>query len=721
MEGIVDVTTTGSVDTNTVGTYAITYTASDSLGNTSEATRTVYVVDRTPPVITLIGDSIIEITKSSTYNDQGATAEDNVDGILTVTTTGSVDTNTLGTYIITYSATDVGGNTSTATRKVIVIEPDPEPEPEPEPEPDRIPPEITIFGQNPQTIEVFSSYSEPGVNAFDTLEGVVDVTTTGSVDTNTVGTYEITYSASDSLGNTSEAIRTVYVVDRTPPVITLNGESSIEIEVFSSYTELNATASDEYDGNVSVITSGTVNTNVVGTYTITYTATDSAGNSSSKTRTVNVVDTTGPAITVSSETSFEPSSTTGQINISANMTNNKKYVITLTNNTTQDLITIEEAYGTLTKVSNINVVNSNNGTTTQINNGVDITLDPGSYTINIPAASFKDDYSNTNAEKIFNFTVNALTPSMSNLSSITNSVLSHNITLSDKISYLPFDYLDLTVNTSTNSDYVNTIENINNGINISLVSSIQNVSRLDNTSFTIPIDFTVSNGTDSTTFNKELTVTNIYKPPVFQTITITPEIVKQTGQEITLAVEHRDTSYENLSIESASFTASSNYKGSLTSSLQSVSTNQTNVIVSFTLDQLDSGTKTLDITLKDNEQNHTLSKSLQVKISSPFVNVDYSQSLQNIVEFKQDNGDYLLNYKRKQTSNDVLQDSIIEIFNINTNDTVYMKISDNYYQLKKQTDDQSNVYFTLFNFENTSDRNSFINSVSATNTKAYNI
>ena len=342
MEGIVDVTTTGSVDTNTVGTYAITYTASDSLGNTSEATRTVYVVDRTPPVITLIGDSIIEITKSSTYNDQGATAEDNVDGILTVTTTGSVDTNTLGTYIITYSATDVGGNTSTATRKVIVIEPDPEPEPEPEPEPDRIPPEITIFGQNPQTIEVFSSYSEPGVNAFDTLEGVVDVTTTGSVDTNTVGTYEITYSASDSLGNTSEAIRTVYVVDRTPPVITLNGESSIEIEVFSSYTELNATASDEYDGNVSVITSGTVNTNVVGTYTITYTATDSAGNSSSKTRTVNVVDTTGPAITVSSETSFEPSSTTGQINISANMTNNKKYVITLTNNTTQDLITIEE-------------------------------------------------------------------------------------------------------------------------------------------------------------------------------------------------------------------------------------------------------------------------------------------------------------------------------------------------------------------------------------------
>ena len=131
-------------------------------------------------------------------------------------------------------------------------------------------------------------------------------------------------------------------------------------------------------------------------------------------------------------------------------------------------------------------------------------------------------------------------------------------------------YSDLIIDAVSTNEYVNTIENLDDGINITFNQSIQNISRLDNTSFTIPTEFTVSNGNNSTTFNKNLTVTNVYTPPVFQTITITPEIVKQTGQQITLAVEHRDI-YENLSIESASFTASSNYIGSITSLLQSVS------------------------------------------------------------------------------------------------------------------------------------------------------
>ena len=345
-------------------------------------------------------------------------------------------------------------------------------------------------------------------------------------------------------------------------------------------------------------------------------------------------------------------------------------------------------------------------------------MNPGDYRINILESSFRDDYLNTISGQVFDFTINALPPIMNDLPTITNSVLLHSITLSDKISFVPFVYSDLIIDAVSTNEYVNTIENLDDGINITFNQSIQNISRLDNTSFTIPIEFTVSNGNNSTTFNKNLTVTNVYTPPVFQTITITPEIVKQTGQQITLAVEHRDTSYENLSIESASFTASSNYIGSITSLLQSVSTNQSNIILSFTLDQLDFGTKTLDITLKDNEQDYAVTENLQIILSSPYVNVDYSQSLQNIVEFKQVNDDYLLSYKRKQTSEDVLQDSIIEIFNINANDTVYMKILDSYYQLKKEYDANSKLYFTLFNFVTESDRDTFITEVSNRNTKS---
>ena len=54
----------------------------------------------------------------STWTDAGATA----DGGETVTSSGTVDTSTVGTYTITYSATDAAGNTGTATRTVTVVD-----------------------------------------------------------------------------------------------------------------------------------------------------------------------------------------------------------------------------------------------------------------------------------------------------------------------------------------------------------------------------------------------------------------------------------------------------------------------------------------------------------------------------------------------------------------------------------------------------------------------
>lgn len=76
--------------------------------------------------------------------------------------------------------------------------------------------------------------------------------------------------------------------DTTPPVITLNGEANIMLNQGEAYIEPGATASDKRDGNVSVETSGTVDTSKAGTYTITYTAIDSAGNKAQETRTVSV-------------------------------------------------------------------------------------------------------------------------------------------------------------------------------------------------------------------------------------------------------------------------------------------------------------------------------------------------------------------------------------------------------------------------------------------------
>jgi hypothetical protein len=57
------------------------------------------------------------------YTEAGATAIDDTDGSVSVIQTGSVDTSTAGTYTISYSASDVAGNTATATRAVIVTKP----------------------------------------------------------------------------------------------------------------------------------------------------------------------------------------------------------------------------------------------------------------------------------------------------------------------------------------------------------------------------------------------------------------------------------------------------------------------------------------------------------------------------------------------------------------------------------------------------------------------
>ena len=80
---------------------------------------------------------------------------------------------------------------------------------------DTFPPIITVNGSNPATVELGGTYTDAGATANDEYYGVTPVSASGSVDTNTVGTYTITYTATDEDGNTATATRTVNVVDTT--------------------------------------------------------------------------------------------------------------------------------------------------------------------------------------------------------------------------------------------------------------------------------------------------------------------------------------------------------------------------------------------------------------------------------------------------------------------------------------------------------------------------
>ena len=297
VSGNVTVFSSSTVNTAILGTYAVRYNATDAANNTAFANRTVNVVasvinDTTPPVITILGSNPVNVTQNTTYTDAGATALDAVSGNVTVFSASTVNTAIIGNYTVRYNATDASNNTAYANRTVRVVAPVVI---------DITPPVITVLGFNPISVIQNSTYTDAGATAFDAVSGVVLVTTTGTVNTALVGNYTLIYHATDAANNTATANRTVNVVasDTLPPVITILGSNPISVIQNTTYTDAGATALDAVSGVVAVTTTGTVNMSALGTYMLTYHATDAANNTATAVRVVIVMpDTIPPVITV---------------------------------------------------------------------------------------------------------------------------------------------------------------------------------------------------------------------------------------------------------------------------------------------------------------------------------------------------------------------------------------------------------------------------------------
>ena len=137
------------------------------------------------------------------------------------------------------------------------------------------------------------------MSAADAIDGTVTVTTSGSINSAKTGTYLLTFSATDAASNTSTTTRMVRVADTVAPVISLVGSATVTHEGGTTYTDDGATAADALDGSVTVTTIGAVDDGTPGIQTLTYTASDAAGNTSGASRTVTVTDVTAPVITLS--------------------------------------------------------------------------------------------------------------------------------------------------------------------------------------------------------------------------------------------------------------------------------------------------------------------------------------------------------------------------------------------------------------------------------------
>lgn len=191
---------TSNIDNQKLGTYEVRYDLSYGAYHTKK-TRYVNVIDRKKPIISLKGESSVSVCPSKSYVEEGYKAEDNYDGDITEKVKLEVNKNE-----IKYTVKDNSNNEASITRKIIYE--------------DKEAPTLTINGNNIINIYLGTTYEEPGYTATDNCEGDItdNVTISGSVDTNTVGEYTLTYSVSDKNKNMSTITRKVKVIKKDTPI-----------------------------------------------------------------------------------------------------------------------------------------------------------------------------------------------------------------------------------------------------------------------------------------------------------------------------------------------------------------------------------------------------------------------------------------------------------------------------------------------------------------------
>lgn len=248
--------------------------------------KVVITPDIAAPVITLNGMDTVYLSYCDTFTEPGVVATDNVDGNITanVVYTGTV-LRVPGIYELIYEVQDATGNASAISRTVIRDE-------------NQTPIEITLLGKAIDTVEVLTSYTDPGFTTSHPCAGIMTSSTTSTVDLLKLGVYTIVYTVEDSFNNVTTATRTVHVQDLTAPEVTYTGNDTIDVEVFGTVTLPTPTVTDNYDGSPALTTIGSYDETKLGDYTISFCATDQSGNTTCEDLVVQVLDRTAPVVSL---------------------------------------------------------------------------------------------------------------------------------------------------------------------------------------------------------------------------------------------------------------------------------------------------------------------------------------------------------------------------------------------------------------------------------------
>jgi hypothetical protein len=279
VDGAVGVTSDAPA-TFPLGATTVTYSAADAAGNTATATQLVTVVDTTMPVVTAPADAtgISGDGQPITVAIGQATATD----AFTVTITNDAPaTFPVGNTTVTWTATDANGNSATATQLVTVTN------------------ATAAFTFIAPPDLVLQTASASGIPASQVTFGQPTIQSTVAVSWSRsypqvfpIGISQATWKATDANGNVINAIQLVTVTlvqDTTPPVISAPADIQVtSIDGNPVPVSLSQPTATDDMGQVT-LTNDAPATFPIGTTTVTWTATDSSGNSSTATQLVVVI------------------------------------------------------------------------------------------------------------------------------------------------------------------------------------------------------------------------------------------------------------------------------------------------------------------------------------------------------------------------------------------------------------------------------------------------
>ena len=271
-----------------IGVTTVIWTANDGNGNTQTAFQTVTVTDNVIPTIT----APINVTANT---NSGCTAT----GVALGTPTGTDNCGTptftnnapaafpIGVTIVIWTATDLGGNTATATQTVTVS--------------DNVSPTITAPPNSTVSTNAGSCVAT-GV-ALGTPTGIdncgTPTFTNNAPATFPIGITTVIWTAADGSGNTATAPQTVTVTDNVIPTITAPTAVTVNTDVglcTASGIVLGAATGSDNCGTPT-ITNNAPAIFPAGTTTVIWTATDPSGNTATAAQIVTVNENQNPTIT----------------------------------------------------------------------------------------------------------------------------------------------------------------------------------------------------------------------------------------------------------------------------------------------------------------------------------------------------------------------------------------------------------------------------------------